>query len=119
MPTIRTPGGVEIVWHDLGGSGEPVLLCHATGFHARVWEPVAAHLAAAGFHCYAFDERGHGDSPTPPGRDFSWNHMGDDVLAVLDDIGLERAFGVGHSCGGALLLLAEEKVPGTFRSLYA
>lgn len=118
MPTIRTPDGVEVVWYDLGGSGEPVLLCHATGFHAHVWLPVARDLAAAGFHCYALDERGHGDSPTPPGQDFSWNHMAADVRAVMDDIGLDRPFAVGHSCGGALLLLSEEAEPGRFRSLY-
>ena len=118
MPIIRTPAGAEIAWHDLGGSGEPVLLSHATGFHAHVWLPVAQHLAAAGFHCYGFDERGHGDSPTPADGDFSWNHMAGDLLGVIDAIGLDQPFGVGHSAGGALLLLAEEADPGRFRSLY-
>jgi pimeloyl-ACP methyl ester carboxylesterase len=119
MPTLRTPEGVEIAWYDLGGDGDPVLLAHATGFHAHVWLPVVEHLAAAGFHCFAFDERGHGDSPTPPGRDFSWAGFADDAVAVCAAAGIDRPFGVGHSAGGALTVLAEERNPGFFRSIYA
>jgi pimeloyl-ACP methyl ester carboxylesterase len=70
------------------------------------------------FHCYAFDERGHGDSTTPPNGDFHWRRFADDALAVIDHFGLDRPFAVGHSCGGALLLLAEIFRPGTFRALY-
>jgi len=36
--------GIELVVHDWGGTGEPVLLAHPTGFHGRVWSPVAARL---------------------------------------------------------------------------
>lgn len=69
------------------------------------------------FRCVAFDERGHGDSTSsPPSHD--WHDFADDLLGVVRAAGLERPFGVGHSCGGALLLLAEEAEPATFRSLY-
>jgi pimeloyl-ACP methyl ester carboxylesterase len=118
VPLLRTPEGVDIAWYDLGGSGDPVLLCHATGFHAHAWLPVAERLAAAGFHCFAFDQRGHGDSPTPANGDFAWEGNGRDALAVLDAAGLDQPFAVGHSGGGALLLLAEQQRPGAFRSLY-
>jgi len=40
--------GVELEVHDLGGDGPDLLLVHATGFHGRVWEPLAGHLN--GFH---------------------------------------------------------------------
>ena len=95
----------------------PLLLAHATGFHARTWLPVVEHLRRH-FHCYAFDERAHGDSTSPPNGDFDWHRFADDALAVVDHLGLRRPFAVGHSCGGALLLLAEAARPGTFRSLY-
>lgn len=45
--------------------------------------------------------------------------MADDVLATVDAFGLERPFGLGHSMGGAGLLLGEQARPGTFRSIYA
>jgi pimeloyl-ACP methyl ester carboxylesterase len=115
---MRVPStdGVELEVHDLGGTGPDVLLVHATGFHGRVWEPLAAHLD--GFHRWSVDLRAHGDSTTPDGRPLEWDAFADDVLAVVDGLGLDRPFAVGHSKGGAALLLAEERRPGTFRALY-
>jgi pimeloyl-ACP methyl ester carboxylesterase len=118
VPIARTADGLDIAWYDFGGDGDPLLLCHATGFHAHVWLPAVEHLRAAGFHCYGFDERGHGDSSRPADGDFAWDGFARDALAVLDAAGLERPLAAGHSCGGALLLLAEQQRPGTFRSRY-
>jgi pimeloyl-ACP methyl ester carboxylesterase len=117
---ITTPEGVSLAAYDFGGDGPPLLLAHATGFHARTWLPVVAAGLSERFHCYAFDERAHGDSSPPPSGDFSWHRFADDALAVIDALGLGDGpvFGVGHSCGGALLLLAEMARPGTLRSLY-
>lgn len=116
MPSVGTDDGVEIAWYDFGGDGPDLLLAHATGFHAHAWLPVVERLRAH-FRCVAFDERCHGDSTSaPPSHD--WHALADDLRAVVRDAGLTRPFGVGHSCGGALLLMAEEAEPGTFRSLY-
>jgi len=82
---------------DLGGDGPPVLMAHATGFHGLVWRPMASALT--GFHCYSFDERGHGDSSRPPGHSYDWTGFADDTLAVVDGLGLERPVVVGHSLG--------------------
>jgi pimeloyl-ACP methyl ester carboxylesterase len=48
----------------------------------------------------------------------AWEHFADDVLAVVDALGLTDVLAVGHSKGGAALLLAEQRRPGTFRALY-
>ena len=126
MPVTRTPDGVDIAWYDLadetgaGRGGRPVLLCHATGFHGHVWLPTAERLGAAGFHCYSFDERCHGESGRPADGDFAWTGFATDALAVIEAAGLggRRPLAAGWSCGGALLLLAEQRMPATFRSLY-
>ena len=60
---VPSTNGVEIKVHDLGGEGPPLVLAHATGFHGRVWEPLAAHLT--GFHLWSIDMRAHGDSTAP------------------------------------------------------
>lgn len=117
MPTFTTADGVRVAAYDLGGTGPELLLAHATGFHGRVLGPLARRLADR-FHCYAFDERGHGDSGPAPGGDYDWSGFALDALAVVDGFGLDRPAAFGHSCGGALLLLAEQARPGTFSSLY-
>ena len=113
---IPSTDGVELEVHDLGGDGPPLLLAHATGFHGRVWEPLAAHLT--GFHRWSIDMRAHGDSDAPADRPLEWYGFADDVLSVIDALGLEKPFGVGHSKGAASLLLAEQARPGTFSALY-
>lgn len=104
--------------HELGGTGAPVLLAHATGLHGLVWRPRASRLAGAGLRCVAYDARGHGDAVAPPGWDFDWRGLAEDALAVVDQLGLDHPHGLGHSSGATALLLAEEARPGTFRSLY-
>jgi pimeloyl-ACP methyl ester carboxylesterase len=119
VPPTRatTADGVVLALHDLGGDGPPALLVHATGFHAGVLCPLARSLGTR-FHCLALDLRGHGESGVPPDLDFDWVGFGTDVLTAVDAFGLERPVGIGHSCGGAALLLAEEARPGTFSALY-
>jgi pimeloyl-ACP methyl ester carboxylesterase len=112
-----TRDGVKIAVHDLGGSGRPLLIAHATGFHGRAYQPFASELAAR-FHSIALDERGHGESGLPPVLDFDWNGFGLDVGAVVEANALSGAVAFGHSAGGAALLLAELADPGTFSALY-
>ena len=78
----------RLVVHDWGGAGAPVLLAHPTGFHGRVWAPVAERLVAAGRRVWSFDFRGHGDSDAPDRRDYSWHGFADDVLAVVEHLDL-------------------------------
>jgi len=117
MDRVTTSDGVAVAVHDLGGDGPPLVLAHATGFNGRVWAPMVDRLKAR-FRCLAVDHRGHGDSGAPPGTDFGWRGLGQDVLAVVDGLGIEAPFGIGHSAGGTALLLAEEARPGTFRAIY-
>ena len=113
---VRSTDQVDLQVHELGGDGPPLLFVHATGFHGRVWEPLAAHLPQ--FSKWSPDMRAHGDSTPPINRPLEWEGVADDVLAVVNALGVEQLYAVGHSKGGAALLLAEQRRPGTFRALY-
>lgn len=106
-----------IAWYDFGGEGPDLLLAHASGFHAHVWLPVVERLRDR-FRCVAVDERAHGDSAGGPDVDVDWRVAAHDLYPVIGAAGLQRPFGVGHSAGGAHLLMAEQDAPGTFRALY-
>lgn len=114
---VEAARGARVAAYDLGGRGDPLLFAHATGFHAHAWLPVVEHLRDR-FRCYAFDQRGHGASPSPASGDLDWRHMGDDARAVADALGLAQPGGVGHSAGGALLLCAEQDHPGSWGALW-
>jgi pimeloyl-ACP methyl ester carboxylesterase len=116
--SVGSTDGVTLAVHDFGGDGPTVLFAHATGFHGMVWAPLIAELGP-GYRCVSVDFRGHGDSSEPDHGSFRWAGFADDVLAVVDALGHPRPlFGVGHSKGGASLLRAEERAPGTFAALY-
>jgi pimeloyl-ACP methyl ester carboxylesterase len=90
----------------------PLVLIHATGFLARLWQPIAERMAER-FDVYAFDMRGHGDSDKPEAGTrnkeqrtedddpYHWRHLVDDLRGFLDTLGLRGVSIVGHSSGGA------------------
>jgi pimeloyl-ACP methyl ester carboxylesterase len=108
---------VEIATYHLGGEGPPVVLMHATGFHGRCWIPLARELSPH-FTVWAIDQRGHGASgKARSGNYHDWSLFVDDLFAVVDALGPGPWGGIGHSLGGAVLLMAEGRRPGTFMNL--
>ncbi len=100
-------------------AGPTMLAAHATGFCGPVWGPFAERLhSTIGASVVAPDLRGHGETALPSGVVLDWDGFADDVLAVVAALGLEGAVGVGHSKGGAALLRAEARRPGTFAALW-
>jgi pimeloyl-ACP methyl ester carboxylesterase len=114
---IPSSDGVVVTVHDLGGTGDPLLICHATGFLGMAYEPMAAGLTAQ-HQVFAIDFRGHGDTPPPDNGRFDWSGMADDLEAVIPHITADPIAVFGHSMGGAVAVLVEERTPGTLRSAY-
>ena len=115
---IPSTDGVQIAVHDLAGTGRPLLIAHATGFHGRCYIPLAGELAAS-FHSTAFDYRGHGDTPRPAGA-INWERYGDDTVAMATLLAEEAGAPIdafGHSMGGGSLLMAAHRAPELFRRL--
>ena len=107
-PSLHTlnVNGVELAYFEwqtaLRGTQPTILLVHATGFHARVWDQVIAHLP--GRHVIAVEQRGHGRSAPVPFD--SWEDFGRDLMAFVELLQLRGATGVGHSMGAHALVQA-------------
>jgi pimeloyl-ACP methyl ester carboxylesterase len=77
-------------------AGMPVVLLHGLSDSWRSFETVLSHLHVV--RAMAMTLRGHGDAPKPDGG-YDAGTLADDVVAVLDDAGVQRAVVVGHSMG--------------------
>jgi 3-oxoadipate enol-lactonase len=76
-----------------------VLMSHSILAAATMWERQASLLAGLGWRVVCADTRGHGtsDAPTAP---YTMGALADDVIAILDELKLDRAHYVGLSLGG-------------------
>ncbi|MFE2723624.1 alpha/beta fold hydrolase [Kitasatospora sp. NPDC059327] len=106
--TVELPE-VTLAYRESGPpGGPPLLLLHALGERATDWDGVLPDLAPH-HRVLALDLRGHGDSGWP-GR-YGVGPMRDDVLGLLDALGLERVDVVGHSMGGVVAYLLAQEHP--------
>jgi 3-oxoadipate enol-lactonase len=97
MPVVDVNGAR--LWYDEAGDGDAVLLVHGGLGDSGLWEPVVPFLAER-FRTIRTDLRFFGRS-TGPAVPWSWK---DDVVGVLDGLGVERAALVGLSLGGRIAL---------------
>jgi len=94
--------GVRLHTLDWGGEGAPIVILHATGFLGRIYRPLAEPLRAIG-HVYSYDQRGHGDSSTPPDGDYSWDATMRDLEGFITALGWSGVRAVGHSAGATAI----------------
>ncbi|MEU9444435.1 alpha/beta fold hydrolase [Streptomyces sp. NPDC048304] len=109
--------GATLHYDDLGPSGGlPVLLIHGHPFDRTLWAPQAGALAEAGYRAITPDLRGYGRSSVTPGKvllaDFA-----DDLAALLDHLGIERAVVGGVSMGGQITMEFQLRHPRRVRAL--
>lgn len=111
-----TPAG-DICWFEWGepGEGASLLLLHATGFHARLWDQVVAALPP-GTHAIAPDHRGHGRSFRPAILS-DWGANADALLPLVDRLAARPLVGCGHSMGGHVLTRLSALRPAAFQHL--
>jgi pimeloyl-ACP methyl ester carboxylesterase len=111
---ISSRGRVPIAYYEVSGTGAPVVFVHAFPLNHHLWE---AQLAAArGRRMLAPDLRGFGDSGPPPGP-ATMSDLASDVLAAIEEAGIERAHLAGCSMGGYVLMELLRQRPGLALSL--
>ena len=87
------------------GEGDPVVLLHGWPQHWWMWRNQIDPLTRAGYRVICPDLRGHGWSDKPPAS-YRKDELMLDVLALLDELGMERVRFAGHDWGGYVGMLA-------------
>ncbi|MFP4251284.1 MAG: alpha/beta fold hydrolase [Guyparkeria sp.] len=98
---------VDLHFEERGG-GLPVIIMHGLFGSLSNWRGVAQSLSA-NYRVINVDLRNHGRSPHAPG--LSYEAMANDILAVMDRLGVERAHLIGHSLGGKLGMVLADRHP--------
>lgn len=107
MEGYPTPGCTESIndiemYYEIRGEGEPLILLHGGGGIGANWSLIFAE-PPKGFRLIVPDMRGHGRTTNPSQR-FTFRQLAQDVLALLDHLGIERFKAIGMSLGAKTLL---------------
>jgi lipase len=107
----------EVCWFEWNKAeeGPVLLLLHATGFHARVWDQVIAHLPHD-LHVVAADHLGHGRSFKPDSL-ADWAEGSLAMLPLVDRFKGRPIIGCGHSMGGYVLSRLAAERPDAFKKI--
>jgi pimeloyl-ACP methyl ester carboxylesterase len=103
-PAATSPDGLELRYEAAGTGAPAIVLVHGWSCDRTYWREQAGAFAAR-HQVVTIDLAGHGESGA--GR-VAWTMpaFGDDVVAVVDQLGLERLILVGHSMGGDVVVEA-------------
>ena len=113
---ISVPG-LKLWVTDTGGTGQAVVFLHSNAVSSRLWEKQVPAFAAAGYRVITYDRRGWDRTIVEEGY---WDQPGsapDDLLALLDVLGIDRAHLVGIAGGAGVALDFAVSYPKRARSL--
>ena len=112
LELINTPAGDIAAWRE--GTGEPALLMHGGPGLSDYTEGLAAELAPR-FDTIRYQQRGL--DPTTIREPYTIESHVSDAIAVLDGLGIDRAWAIGHSWGGHLAMHVAAAYPQRLRGL--
>jgi pimeloyl-ACP methyl ester carboxylesterase len=116
MVPVPDSGFAEVngarLYYEIMGDGEPLILVHAGIADGRMWEGQLGAFARR-YRVIRYDMRGYGRSAMVEGP---FSHR-EDLRALLDSLGIERAFLVGCSMGGGTIIDITLEHPGRARAL--
>lgn len=116
MPYATTTDAVRLYYEE-AGDGDVLIFVHEYAGDLRSWEPQIRFFSRR-YRCVAFNARGFPPSDVPADQSmYSQKHACDDVLAIVDHLGIESAHIVGLSMGGFAVLHFGLEYPQRARSL--
>jgi 3-oxoadipate enol-lactonase len=98
--TTATLNGLNFEYTE-HGDGVPIVLAHGYCASSAMWDQLTPVLAKR-YKVITYDARGHGLSSAPPNKeDYTLSTLVEDMAALLDHLGVQETYLVGHSMGGA------------------
>ncbi len=114
MNKTTAVNGLDLFYRD-GGDGQPLLLLHGFTGSGDDWQHVFAQ-PLGGFRIIAPDLRGHGRS-TNPSNTFRFADVARDILALMDELGIDRVQAIGMSAGANTLLHMATQQPSRIAAM--
>lgn len=115
MPHIRA-NGIEIHYQFDGSEIAPVLLLsNSLGTNLGMWDEQISEFTSH-FRVLRYDKRGHGQTEVPEGE-YTIDQLGEDVVALLDVLQLEKVFYCGLSIGGMTGMWLARHAPERFERM--
>lgn len=101
MQFVTVDQDVRLEVLDWGGTGRPLVFLAGLGNDAHVFDKFAPKFTAS-YHVYGITRRGFGNSskPAPTVSNYKADRLGDDVIAVMNALQLDRPILAGHSIAG-------------------
>ncbi len=110
MPHTPARDGTRLYYKE-AGEGTAVVFVHEYAGDYRTWEPQMRHFSRS-HRCVTYSQRGYPPSDIPDEPDkYTQGKFRDDVIAVMDGLGIDKAHIVGHSMGAATALHVGIKYP--------
>lgn len=95
---ITVDQGIQLEVLDWGGTGRPLIFLSGLGNTAHIWDNLAPNFTNK-HHVYAITRRGYGRS-THATTGYTPERLGDDILAVMTQLKIEKPVLIGHSIAG-------------------
>ncbi|WP_158223374.1 alpha/beta fold hydrolase [Mucilaginibacter sp. MD40] len=112
---VTVEKGVKLEVLDWGGNGQPIVLLAGLGNTAHAFDGLAPKLTR-NFHVFGITRRGFGAS-TIAQSGYSADRLGDDVIAVLDSLKINKPVIIGHSIAGEELSSIGTRFPQRINKL--
>lgn len=110
--------GVQI-HYEVQGQGEPLLLQHGLTANAQVWHQAGwVEALKNDYQLIIVDARGHGQSQKLTNSEqYAFEYMAADIVAILDQLAIEKTHFFGYSMGGYVGLSLAQHFGGRLKSL--
>lgn len=107
------------LYYEETGRGYPIVFVHEFGSDCREWETQVRYFSRS-YRCIAYNARGYTPSDVPEDLNkYGWEFSVDDIAAVMNGAGIERAHIVGLSMGGYAALQFGLRHPGKASAIVA
>lgn len=116
---VKLDTGINMAYYEFGENNDtPLMLIHGVTDGCVSWTQVIPGLVERGYHLYVIEYRGNGmtDKPEADANGYTAELIAEDVINLMDKIGLHQINVAGHSYGSLISQVLCAKYPERFIS---